>query len=232
MDPILRAKEVGRIVCKNSRRKYYRFRATRFYGGISTADCVGCNLLCKFCWAWNIVTKPDRVGKFYSPKEVVQKLTGIADKNGFTRLRVSGNEPTICRGHLIELLGLVPEKYQFILETNGLLIGRYPGYAKELAGFPNLHVRVSLKGTNAGEFAGLTGAEPEAFELQLKALENLKKAGVQCHAAIIELAKADLDGLRKRLAGVSPSLADVEVEPLILYPAVKKRLEKAGAVTS
>lgn len=230
MDPILRAKEIGKIVCKNSHRKYYRFRATRFYGGISTADCVGCNLLCKFCWAWNIVTKPDRVGKFYSSREVVRKLTRIADKNGFTRLRISGNEPTICKGHLLKVLELIPEKYQFILETNGLLIGHYPGYAKELAGFPNLHVRVALKGTNAEEFAKLTGAEPKAFELQLNALENLTKAGVSCHGAIIELAKADLEGLRKRLANISSSLADVEVEPLILYPAVKKRLEKAGII--
>ncbi len=29
------------VVCKNNQRKYYRFRASRFYGGIATADCVG-----------------------------------------------------------------------------------------------------------------------------------------------------------------------------------------------
>jgi len=31
-------------VCNERKRKYYRFRAARFYGGIATADCMGCNL--------------------------------------------------------------------------------------------------------------------------------------------------------------------------------------------
>jgi uncharacterized Fe-S cluster-containing radical SAM superfamily protein len=32
------------VICKGNKRKYYRFRAGRFYGGIATADCMGCNM--------------------------------------------------------------------------------------------------------------------------------------------------------------------------------------------
>jgi uncharacterized Fe-S cluster-containing radical SAM superfamily protein len=72
-NPVELAELTKRTVCKNNRRKYYRFRPSRFYGGISTADCVGCCLRCVFCWSWNVVTRPEECGKFYSPEEVVQR---------------------------------------------------------------------------------------------------------------------------------------------------------------
>ena len=40
-DPFVRASEVEKIVMEGSRRKYYRFRYSRHYGGIVTADAVG-----------------------------------------------------------------------------------------------------------------------------------------------------------------------------------------------
>lgn len=49
-DPFERASEVEKIVMQGSRRKYYRFRYSRHYGGIVTADAVGCNILCAYCW--------------------------------------------------------------------------------------------------------------------------------------------------------------------------------------
>jgi uncharacterized Fe-S cluster-containing radical SAM superfamily protein len=51
-DPIQRSEEVARLVCEGDRRRYRRFRPARFFGGIATADCVGCNLRCLFCWSW------------------------------------------------------------------------------------------------------------------------------------------------------------------------------------
>ena len=36
-------------------KKYYRVRPARWYGGIVTADCVGCGLLCRFCWVSDVV---------------------------------------------------------------------------------------------------------------------------------------------------------------------------------
>lgn len=129
----------------------------------------------------------------------------------------------------MRVLSSIPEEFNFILETNGILIGHEKNYAKDLAEFENLHVRVSLKGTTAEEFSKLTGAVPEAFDSQLKALENLEKNNVSFHPALAPLAQENLKSLEEKLEKINPGLAQkLEIEELILYPPVKARLEKAG----
>jgi uncharacterized Fe-S cluster-containing radical SAM superfamily protein len=227
-DPVMLAELTKKDVCKDDLRKYYRFRPSRFYGGISTADCVGCCLRCIFCWAWNIVSKPAVHGEFYSPEDVARRLTRIAEKKHLDQMRISGNEPTIFREHLIRVLELIDEKYLFILETNGILIGKDEEYARDLSRFKNLHVRVSLKGTCNEEFSKLTGAVPEGFDLQLKALENLMYHGVKNHpACMISFSPHEnIKALRKRLKAIHPAFEEFEVEELILYPHVEERLKK------
>ncbi|MDI6801102.1 MAG: hypothetical protein QMD01_03460 [Thermodesulfovibrionales bacterium] len=85
-DPITLAELTKRYVCKDDSRKYYRFRPSRFYGGISTADCVGCCLRCIFCWAWNVVARPAEHGEFYSPEDVARRLTRITEKKHFDQM--------------------------------------------------------------------------------------------------------------------------------------------------
>lgn len=106
-DPVELAKRVEKIVAQGEKRKYYRLRPARFYGGIATADCVGCCLRCAFCWSKAPLRYPERIGRFYSPREVFDKLDSIATRHGYSQLRVSGNEPTIGRQHLLSLLDLV-----------------------------------------------------------------------------------------------------------------------------
>lgn len=124
-NPLEMAELTRNIVCKNNQRKYYRFRSSRFYGGIATADC-GCCLRCVFCWSWNIA------------------------------------------------------------------------------------------------------ANPEGFQLQLKALENLNKYKVNVHPAcmISFSTRENIAALRKRLKAINPAFENFEVEELILYPAVEERLKK------
>jgi len=233
-DPIELAGRLEEIVARGDERKYYRFRAARFYGGIATADCVGCCLRCAFCWSRAPLTNPERVGRFYNPEQVFTELNTIAKKHGYSQLRISGNEPTIGRRHLLCLLGLVEKTdYSFILETNGILLGADPIYAQTLGKFEKLHVRVSLKGCDAEQFSQLTGAEPRAFELQLAALRNLLDAGVGCHAAIMqEFAPKDkLDQLKQRLSAIDRSLAqELEFEYLIPFPHVIQGLAKRGVL--
>ena len=231
-DPVILAELTKKDVCKDDLRKYYRFRPSRFYGGISTADCVGCCLRCIFCWAWNIVTGPVEHGQFYSPEDVASKLKRIAEKKGLNQMRISGNEPTICRDHLINILELIDKKYLFILETNGILIGKDEEYAKDLSRFKNLHVRVSLKGTCNEEFSRLTGAIPEGFDLQIRALENLVHYGVRTHpACMISFSPPEnIKALRKRLKAIDPAFEEFEVEELILYPHVEERLKKLKVI--
>lgn len=229
-DPVEKAAAVAQIVCQGERRKYYRFRASRFYGGIATADCLGCNLRCLFCWSWRQGGRPEAYGRFYSPQEVADKLVAIARKKGFDQVRTSGNEPTLCREHLLKVLQHIPQDLHFILETNGILLGFDASYAQALAAFPNLHVRVSLKSASEEEFSRLTGAGSEGFDLQLAALKNLLMAGVAVHPAVMVSFSSDcnIDVLRERLAQISPAFADFEVEEVVLYGDTEKRLQKAG----
>ena len=232
-DPVKLSEAVRKLVERGLERKYYRFRGGRWYGGIATADCVGCNLRCVFCWSGAPRDKPGEIGRFYPPSYVFSRLDRIASRRGYRLLRVSGNEPTIARRHLLKLLELVEEKgaYTFILETNGLLIGRDKSYARDLSKFSHVHVRVSLKGASAEEFARLTGARPEFFELQLRALENLLDAGVSCHPAVMLSfsSKKSIEDLISRLEEIDQVLVEeFEEEYVFLYPHVRERLRKAG----
>jgi len=230
IDALDHAEKLKELVTSGEKRKYYRFRPAPFYGGIATADCVGCCLRCLFCWSWHIVVQPERVGRFYSPEEVVRNLTSVVRKKGFHQIRISGNEPTLHRSHLLTVLELIPREIHFILETNGILIGHDPSYAKDLSIFPNLYVRVSLKGASPEDFTRLTMAKPEGFEWQLKALENLVEAGVDCFPAVMAdfSSPEEIDRLRQRLKEIRPDFHEFEEEELILYPFVIDHIQKAG----
>jgi len=74
-------------------RRYRRFRADRWYGGIATADVVGCNLRCGMCWAWRNTSFVFTAGEWLPPGEVADRLRDIAKRKGFEQVRVSGGEP-------------------------------------------------------------------------------------------------------------------------------------------
>src|SRR4030042_3994478 len=136
-DPIKRAEELHLVVSRGDHRKYYRFRPARVYGGIATADCVGCFLRCLFCWAWHEVISPGACRKFYSPEQVAKTLLGIARKKQYERIRISGNEPPLARGHLLKVLDLIPSHLLFLLERNGIFIAHEETYARALSRFKN-----------------------------------------------------------------------------------------------
>lgn len=232
-NPLQLAQETEKLVAQGMLRKYYRTaRPGKWYGGIASADCCGCNLRCVFCWSGAPRDNPGRIGQFYAPKHIFNSLTACTKRFGYEQLRVSGNEPTIGKEHLLKLLELIDQtRYKFILETNGILIGHDAEYARELSRFKCVHVRVSIKGTNQQEFSRLTGAVPEAFHLQLKALENLLDAGVSCHPAVMLSfsSEENFHKLIERLREIDSRLAEeVEEEYVFLYPHVLERLRIAG----
>ena len=236
-DPVRRHLSIEKLVTRKSinglQRKYYRVRPARWYGGIVTADCVGCGLLCKFCWVSDYVMfHPADVGKFYSPEKIANSLVTLAKKKGLNQLRISGGEPTIGKSHLLQVLeNLQGEGFSFILETNGILLGYDKDYASKLVKYNFVHARVSLKGCSESEFALLTGAKPSGFVLQLKSLQNLMDAGVSCHPSVMSSfsSEKNFQKLLKRIKQIDPKLVgEVEIEELILYPHVVKRLKKYG----
>ena len=227
-NPIELSEKIKKIVCKDNNKKYYRFRPAGFYGGIATADTVGCNLRCKFCWSTNSVWKPANTGNFYSPEEVAEKLLDIAELKNYHQIRISGGEPTIGKKHLINVLENVHLDLIFILETNGILLGFDETYIDELSKFKNLHIRVCIKGINPKEFSFLTGAEM-GYEYQMKSLEYFKDSKINFNIALVSISKNKTE-FYQRLAEIGLEKIMLEDEEIKLYPQVRNRLQKEGLI--
>jgi len=227
-EPIELSKITEKLVIKDEFKKYYRFRPAGFYAGIATADTVGCNLRCKFCWSGNSVWNAKNIGEFYSPEHVALSLNTIARKKNYRRVRISGGEPTIGKNHLIKLLKNIDPNLLFILETNGILLGKDEKYIKKLSQINNIHVRVCIKGCNSEEFSLLTGAKA-GFNYQLKSLEYLMDNGISFNIAVVSL-KNDKKEIYEDLRDMGLGKIFVEEEEIKLYPQVEKRLKKEGLI--
>ncbi|MCX8136522.1 radical SAM protein [Pyrobaculum aerophilum] len=213
-------------------RKYKRFRADRWYGGIATADVVGCNLRCGMCWAWRNTSFVLTAGAWMAPHEVAARLREIAKSKGFQQVRISGGEPLIAPEHLLEVIDLLSE-YTFVVETNGVMINR--NLAKELASRPNAVVRVSIKGATPQEFVKITMSPSFYFYKQLEALRLLIESGMRpCRdvypAAMLGFSTEDSERrLAKALGEIHPKLPEcIDVEYVILYPHVVKLMSARG----
>lgn len=228
-NPVEKAEEIKAKVVTDRKRRYYRVaRPGKWYGGIATADCCGCNLRCVFCWSNFPRDNPDKCGRFYSAEEIFNSLITCAKKKGYRQIRLSGNEPTLAKEHLLELLTLIDKTdYQFILETNGTLLDK--DFVQELKKFHNLQVRVSIKGTNPEEFSLLTGASREGFNLQIEALRNLLFFGIECWPAVVLSfsPEENYQKFKKLIKEISPKL-EIEEEYIFLLPHIEKRLAQAG----
>ncbi|MDP6531070.1 MAG: radical SAM protein [Arenicellales bacterium] len=232
-DPVALAAATEKVVVAGNRRKYASLaRPLRFYGGTSSATEVGCNLRCKFCFSDKPVRKPGTTGKFFTPRQVFDALDASAKKHGHKLISASASEGTLGRQHLFELLELVDQSpYVFVLETNGMTLGDDPEFVPQLARFKNLHVRVSIKGTNPDEYSRLTGAIPSSYALPYRALKNLINAGVSCNAclSLSFSTGAGLAEAKLRLAEIHPGLLiSLEEEYITLFPKVAKRLREEG----
>jgi uncharacterized Fe-S cluster-containing radical SAM superfamily protein len=90
-------------------------------------------------------------------------------------------------------------------------------------------VRVSLKGSCEDEFENLTGANGKGYGQQLEALRNLRDAGVSCHPAVMSSfsTESNICQLKDRISKIDHKLVnDLEIEELIRYPRVERRLQK------
>ena len=228
-DPIALAAATEQVVVDGTRRKYVQLgRPLRFYGGTTSATEVGCNLRCKFCFSDKPVWKPKQTGKFYTAQEVFDGLAKTARKHGHTIISASASEGTIGREHLMELLDLVEEsEFVYVLETNGMTLGDNEEYARAMAKYKRLHVRVSIKGDCPEQYHELTGAHPDSYELPYKALGYLIDAGVSCNACLMA-SFSDEEGIervKRKLAEVHPGiLKSLEIERITMFPKVKQRL--------
>lgn len=235
-DPLELARRTEAIVCRGDRRKYTKFYCTGVYGGIATGYTCGCCLRCVFCWVDWSRDFPEQHGAFRSPGEAFDELSRVARKAKVNQLRISGAEPTLGKEHLLGLL----EKVQsspfrlFILETNGVLIGADPDYARQIARFKKVHTRVSLKAGTPEAFTKKTGAAAESFGLPFQAIVNLAQAGASFHVAAMSadrriVSQQERQSLLERLAAIHPALArHLEEEVVDPYHTTLQRLRHAG----
>jgi uncharacterized Fe-S cluster-containing radical SAM superfamily protein len=217
-DPIQRSKDVESFVMQGDKRRYYRFRFAKFYGGIVTADAVGCNLLCTYCWNYSRNKNPTKAGDFYSPIEVAEKLQAISEKNNCTQFRISGAEPLLGRisaSHLAEVIRLVDG--HFIVETNGIAIGHDISLLDLLRPL-KCHIRLTIKGDDPQSFQKITGALGETFKYQLQAVDAIRKAKISLSVAVMTQF-VDSNKL--------PCRVDEE-EDLIMYQSTERNIQKRG----
>ena len=238
-DPLVRTKEVEKLVLIKRKRKYYRFRFGRYYGGIVTADAVGCCFLCAYCWNYFRNLKPDKIGKFYSAKEVAERLISISTEKKCKRIRISGAEPILGKesfNHLVELISILKERFkrfQFILETNGFILGYCPELIEELRKFRDfLLVRISIKGWDEKSFEIVTGAKGKYFKYPLIGLKHLLSCGINAWPAVMyEIFKND--GIRifkRKIREFGLREEEIEFETIELYPMVRENLKKRGII--
>ncbi len=231
-DPVERAAEVERLVMKDGRRLYYRFRAAPYYGGIATADAIGCSFLCAYCWNYFRNLNPARFNKFYSSQQVAENLLRIARKRSFHLFRITGSEPLLGEASLEHLTGVLKIIFQeephsvFILETNGFFLGCRKDLIKKLA-FKNLWIRISLKGVDEGSFELISGAKREFFKYPLVALKELEKEEMKAWPAVMRdlFTDEDISRLEKVLEEYGIE-ARLEQEVLEEYPFVTENMKK------
>jgi len=235
-DPIERSESVEKVVMKNGKRKYYRFRFAPYYGGIVTADTIGCCFLCAYCWNYFRNLKSENFGEFFSPEEVSEKMIEIAKRKNCNRFRISGAEPILGKesfSHLLRIIELIKEKFEkfeFVIETNGLILGYYPELIRNLQPYKSfVFVRISIKGWDENSFEKISGAKKECFIYPIEALRKLIDEGIMAWPAVMYEVSGD-NGLEKfkerlKMEGIE---TEVEIEYLERYPFVEENLKKRG----
>lgn len=231
-DPVERAEESERCVMKNRKRLYHRFRPAPYYGGIATADAIGCSFLCSYCWNYKRNLYPERFDKYYSAREVSTNLLKIARKRSFHLFRITGSEPVLGINSFNHLLEVIKNIYQeiphsiFILETNGLILGYIKDLTKKLR-FKNLWIRISLKGVDHDSFERITGAKRDYFHYPVIALKELEAQGVKAWPAVMKdlFTEEEIRRLKVFLQEYDIQ-AKLEYEVLERYPFVLENMEK------
>ncbi len=213
-------------------RLYHRFRAAPYYGGIATADAIGCSFLCAYCWNYFRNLNPARFDRFYSSQQVASNLLRIARKKSFHLFRITGSEPILGESslnHLVEVLHILFKEMSrsvFILETNGFFLGYRTDLIKQLK-FPNLRIRISLKGVDEESFESIAGVKREFFKYPLIAVKELEDQGMQAWPAVMRdlFTDDELARLLKHLDELKIK-ANLEEEILEAYPIVMENMER------
>jgi uncharacterized Fe-S cluster-containing radical SAM superfamily protein len=231
-DPLKRGAEIETAVMQGIKRLYYRMRPSRFYGGASTAEAVGCSLLCAYCWNYNRNLNPGRYHDYYSPHETASRLLFLAQKNQLGLFRLSGAEPVLGHRsfhHLLEVIKIL-SRYRpgspVIVDTNGIFLGYQPQLLDHFHRL-NVKVRIGLKGIDPESYETISGAGKEFYHFPLKTLRELKRRNIGAWPALISdfFSPQSLKNFEDYLAAEVTS-SPLELEPLKQLPMVTRNIAR------
>ncbi|MBG0789886.1 MAG: radical SAM protein [Desulfovibrionaceae bacterium] len=174
-----------------------------------------CDLGCPVCFASS--------GRAAPPDPTVREMARLFDRvfeaSGHCNIQLSGGEPTV-RDDLPDLIRLGKSKgFPFIqLNTNGLRIGREPGYARILAEAGLDSVFLQFDGTGDDIYTVLRGRP--LLDLKLAALDALTGAGigiVLVPTVVPGVNDHDLGAILKLATVRSPSVRGVHFQPVSYF---------------
>jgi len=168
---------------------------------------------------------------------VAGRLLEISRRRNFRLFRITGSEPILGEPsfqHLLKVIEIVfqesPEA-EFVLETNGFMLGYREDLADQLK-FRNLLVRIAIKGVDPASFEKIAGVRGEFFTYPLLALRRLESRGVRAWPAVMEdfFSNAELDALKKTLREKEIQ-TELELECMEPYPFVLENIKNRGLAT-
>ena len=232
-DPVEYGKVIEQKVMKGNERKYYKIKYTKWYGSIISAYTLGCILRCAYCWNYNKNENLSKYGSFKSPREVAKRINKLLEEHNCRFCRVTGGEAILgyrSAEHLVEIIGSV-EVEQFLVETNGIILGRCPEILDMFEDVKDKAVfRVSIKGYDYSHFERVTDRPGCWLDCTFNCIRELSRRKFAYWVCVMgEIFQEE--GIQK-IKSILSSLGyqgHIEVESLNLnYPGVKERLEKRG----
>jgi len=131
-----------------------------------------CNQNCNFCWV------PERNREDFT----LNNLKKIISNSDYKMLRICGGEPTL-RKDLLEFIRFIKKNKKFsVLTTNGIALTNL-GYVKKLKEAGLNLVCLSFNSFSDVAYKKLNGRK--LLQIKLKALENLKKVGINTSISVM-----------------------------------------------
>lgn len=191
LDPLLQSEKVLPRVynAQTGKRLVRRLRLGRSYGGVTTIDVVGCNMLCSYCYVdtsfltgrGELLEREIRKGtaKPYSPQELAAEYSrAVQEKKWPVRVQVTAAEPFLTPDWLIALLvelqPIMERQHERVwVDTNGVTLAAHPELMDRLLPFKDF-LRIFVSSKNAPPlYTAMTRADQRYADTAFRCLEGL-----------------------------------------------------------
>lgn len=174
-----------------------------------------CDLACPVCFA----SAGAAAGPDPSREALVANLARAIAASGPCNLQLSGGEPTL-RPDLPEIIAEARRiGYDFVqLNSNGLRLGREPGYAQKLAQAGLASVFLQFDGAHDGVYRILRGRR--LFSDKLKAITACQDAGlgvVLVATVVPRVNDGELGALLRLGLGLAPTVRGLHLQPIAYF---------------